>query len=206
MRPRYDLVPYPMPGAHPNVYVLGGPNGAGKSTSARALLSGLGVANFLNADTIARGLSAGSADARAVAAGREFLRQVRDCGRAGVDFAFETTMASRRLEAWLRELAGQGYHVHLLYLWVASPELALDRVRARTRAGGHAIPEATVRRRYARGLRHFLALTGGDVDGWALYDNTTPAGPRPVASGGAHLEGGIHDDDTWRRVLAAAGA
>jgi len=43
----------------PHVIVIAGPNGAGKSTTAPAILKGaLGVTEFVNADTIAQGLSA----------------------------------------------------------------------------------------------------------------------------------------------------
>ncbi len=43
----------------PHVIIIGGPNGAGKSTTAPVLLKGtLGVTEFVNADTLALGLSA----------------------------------------------------------------------------------------------------------------------------------------------------
>jgi len=193
-----------MPDSGPNVYVIGGPNGAGKSTSARLLLDGLRVHDFVNADTIARGISAGAAAGQALAAGRILLERIREYGRREVDFAFETTMASRRLESRLAELRAAGYQLHILYLWLPSPEVAMQRVHARMRAGGHGIPEETVRRRYRRGLARFLNHAREQAHGWVLYDNSALMGPRPVASGGRGVKGGVHDEDTWRRVLAAA--
>jgi predicted ABC-type ATPase len=66
----------------PLVVVLAGPNGAGKSTSASSLLRGaLAVEEFVNADTIALGLSAYRPDAAAVAAGRVMLDRLRQCRR-----------------------------------------------------------------------------------------------------------------------------
>lgn len=47
----------------------------------------------------------------------------------------------------------------------------------RVRQGGHAIPEATIRRRFAAGLENFQRLYAPLVDAWALYDN---AGATPV--------------------------
>jgi predicted ABC-type ATPase len=45
-------------GGAAHIVILSGPNGAGKSTAAPALLPAvLGIAEFVNADTIARGLS-----------------------------------------------------------------------------------------------------------------------------------------------------
>ena len=47
--------------------------------------------------------------------------------------------------------------------------------------GGHNIPEETVRRRFAAGLRYFFTLYRSRVYEWALYDND--AGPVVIASG-----------------------
>ena len=47
------------PADSPTIVVIAGPNGAGKSTTAPRLLKGaLAVSEFVNADTIAQGLSA----------------------------------------------------------------------------------------------------------------------------------------------------
>jgi predicted ABC-type ATPase len=40
--------------------------------------------------------------------------------------------------------------VNLLFFWLDSPELALQRVAARVQTGGHNVPEADIRRRYQR--------------------------------------------------------
>ena len=70
--------------------MLAGPNGAGKTSSAPLLLRDeLRVAEFVNADVIARGLSAFSADTTAVEAGRIMLRRLDELAESGVDFAFE---------------------------------------------------------------------------------------------------------------------
>jgi predicted ABC-type ATPase len=47
-----------MPSDSPHLIVLAGPNGAGKSTEAPSILRGtLDIAEFVNADLIAQGLS-----------------------------------------------------------------------------------------------------------------------------------------------------
>ena len=59
----------------PAVVVLGGPNGAGKSTAAPRLLRGsLKVEEFVNADTLAHGLSAFRPEDVALEAGRIMLK------------------------------------------------------------------------------------------------------------------------------------
>jgi len=113
----------------PHVIVIAGPNGAGKSTTAPAILKGtLGVTEFVNADTIAAGLSAFNPEKAAFQAGRE-------------DFAFETTLASKTFAHWIQNLKLSGYTFHLFYLWLPSPDFAIARVAERVRMGGHCVPE-----------------------------------------------------------------
>ena len=89
--------------ARPSVVILAGPNGAGKSTVAPALLAGaLGVTEFVNADDIARGLSAFNPAGVSISAGRVMLARVRDLARQRASFAFETTLASRSFAPHLR--------------------------------------------------------------------------------------------------------
>src|SRR5262245_17138570 len=136
---------------HPNVVILAGPNGAGKSTLAEPLLAQtLGIRHYVNADTLARGLSAFNFDEMAVKAGKIMLAHLHDLGEQRVNFAFETTLASRTFAPWIRELKRTGYHFHLFFLWLPSPEVSITRVRRRVMLGGHGVPEDTIRRRYHR--------------------------------------------------------
>jgi predicted ABC-type ATPase len=76
----------------PSVVILAGPNGAGKSTAAPELLQDeLAVTEFVNADVIARGLSAYDPDRAAIAAGRIMLVRLHELARHRDSFAFETT-------------------------------------------------------------------------------------------------------------------
>ena len=90
----------------PSIVVLAGPNGAGKSTVAPALLHGaLAVNEFVNADVIAGGLSAFNPESVAIGAGRVMLARLHELANQRASFAFETTLASRSLAPWLRQLA-----------------------------------------------------------------------------------------------------
>ena len=63
----------------PYVIVIGGPNGAGKSTIAPGPLRDyLGIAGFVNADDIARGLSAFAPERVAREARRVMLNRLRE--------------------------------------------------------------------------------------------------------------------------------
>lgn len=166
----------------PKVVVIAGPNGAGKSTTAPAILrDALKVQEFVNADTIAAGLSAFSPESVALAAGRIMLDRVHELAREGRDFAFETTLASRTFAPWLRDLQAKGYKFHLVYLCLPTVELAVARVAERVRRGGHAVSEDIVRRRYARSLDNFFNLYSQFANSWVMMDNSIRRRPRVIA-------------------------
>lgn len=181
----------------PSVVVLAGPNGAGKSTAAPALLQGaLGVTEFVNADAIARGLSAFDAERAALPAGRVMLRRLRDLARQRVSFAFETTLASRSFAPWLAELKRSGYSIHIVFLWLPSAEFAIDRVADRVRMGGHSVPVDTIRRRYGAGVRNFFDLYERLASTWRVYDNSGDA-PRLVAERLEIQAMKVYDQRVW---------
>ncbi len=129
------------------------------------------------------------------------LDRIRLLARERATFAFETTLATRSFAPWLTSLRRSGYRSHMFFLWLPSEELALARVAARVRMGGHDVPEDVVRRRFRRGLRNLLGLYDGIVDTWQVLDNTEPAGPRLVASGQRGHPPEIVDRAAWQNVL-----
>jgi predicted ABC-type ATPase len=154
--------------------VIAGPNGAGKSTTApRLLQEALTVAECVNADPIALGLSAFRPQSVAMAAGRVMLARMRALARTRQDFAFETTLASRSFAPWLASLRVSGYHVHLAFLSLSGPDLAVARVAERVRQGGHDVPEPVVRRRFVTGLKNLFSLYQPLADTWQTFDNST---------------------------------
>ena len=185
----------------PLVVLLAGPNGAGKSTSAARLLRGaLAVEEFVNADTIAQGLSAYRPEAAAIAAGRVMLARLRFLARARQDFAFETTLAGRGHARWLRELRSSGYRTHLIFLSLPDPGLAVARVAARVRQGGHHVPEDIVRRRFAAGLENLFAGYLDVVESWQVYDNADLGRPRLIASRTAGMTAVIAEPNAWENL------
>jgi predicted ABC-type ATPase len=186
----------------PEVIVIAGPNGAGKSTIAPAVLRDhLGIAEFVNADVIAWGLSGFEPERAAIQAGRVMLRRLDELAAQRVDFAFETTLASRTFAPWIAGLVGSGYVFRLFYVWVSSPELCIARVAARVQSGGHHIPDEVVRRRYAGGLRNFFDLYRPLAESWRVHDNSTDASGRPVAEGQRDRPPVVYDELAWRAVM-----
>lgn len=159
------------------LFMIGGPNGAGKTTSALSLLPQiLDCDEYVNADSIAAALSPFHPEATAIQAGRLMLDRIHSLAEQKRNFAFETTMASRSFEPFLKHCKEQGYKINLLYLWLESPELAVKRVAFRVKNGGHDVPEETIRRRYHRGLNNFLNLYVPLADDWFLCNNSLEIG------------------------------
>lgn len=153
--------------------VIAGSNGSGKSTAAPALLQdAVQIKDFVNADVIAQGLSAFQPENAAIQAGRVMLDRIKALASERVNFAFETTLASRSFAGWLKKLKTTGYRFHLVFLWLRDMELAVSRVDDRVRMGGHSVPKATIRRRYNAGLRNFFNLYCPIADSWQIYDNS----------------------------------
>jgi predicted ABC-type ATPase len=190
----------------PNVVILAGPNGAGKTSAAPVLLRGeFRVREFVNADVIARGLSGFSPDAMAVEAGRLMLRRLEELAHAQQDFAFETTLSGIAFPSALERWRSAGYVVRIVYLWLASADVAVKRVHARVQQGGHTVPDDVVRRRYERGLANFATRYRVVADQWQLYDNTDALDRRLVAYGERGIIS-VVDDRRWSEFQQAVAA
>jgi predicted ABC-type ATPase len=160
----------------PHLFLLAGPNGAGKSTSAPQILSGpRGVDEFVNADVIQK-----EAGVSEIEAGRRTLARLDALAAQRHNIAFETTLSSRGLLPRIRELQAAGYLCHLVFCWLPSADMAVQRVAHRVAAGGHHIPEDVIRRRYERGLENLFGQYLSVVDSWRLLNNTL-APPRLIA-------------------------
>ncbi|MDJ0713105.1 MAG: zeta toxin family protein [Prochloraceae cyanobacterium] len=184
-----------------NLYVIGGANGSGKTTVARRLLPSFS-ANFeyINADEIAAGLSPFNPESVAILAGRLMLERLEFISSSGVDFAFETTLAARTFVSFLRKCKAKGYTINLIYFWLRSPELAIERVARRVESGGHNIPEEVIRRRYDRGRRNLSKLYLPVCDRWIVYDNSSSS-PELIAASLSDRQPIIYKPVVWNQII-----
>ena len=188
----------------PRLYIISGCNGAGKTTASYSLLPEmLDCKEFVNSDEFAKGLSPFDPSKASIQASRYMLMKIRYLLKRHEDFAVETTLATRTLLKTVKSAQAAGYTVTLLYFWLNSPELAVERVRARVEAGGHNIPEETIRRRYNTGIYYFFNLYAPISERWILADNSQIPF-RVIAEGSKDEVINIRDEETYNVILAIA--
>lgn len=90
--------------------------------------------------------------AAGIKAGRLLLSEIRDSIRRNETFALESTISGKTYLRLLRTAKERGFRLHLHYLWLPTPALAIARVRERVKKGGHNVPSVDIRRRFARSL------------------------------------------------------
>ena len=186
----------------PQFIILGGGNGSGKSTSAALVLPG--EIPYINADEIAKGLPEVEGENKDARASRILINAMDEYEAKRQDFAIETTLASRSLAPRVRRLQQAGYEFQLLFFWLASPELNIQRVSERVQRGGHHIPEEVIRRRYVAGLKNFFGLYLPLADDWRAYDNTEKGNALLVAERRLGQSEVIHRPETWQQMKGIA--
>ena len=129
-----------------DLIVVGGANGVGKTTFAVEYASQHNYL-YLGADAIATELDLGPLHTVPMAAGQELMQRLAAAFGAGTTVVHESTLAGRTLRHTLQAARDAGYTITIMYLFLDSADTCVDRVHARVQKGGHAIPEADIRRR-----------------------------------------------------------
>jgi len=183
----------------PVLYLIGGPNGAGKTTFAKQFLPDIGVMEFLNADALAAGLSPLDPPLAATRAARLLLSRWKDLVDRRQSFAFESTLSGRTYAAMIRHAKARGFRLHLSYLYLATIQHSIRRVRERVKKGGHSVPVSDLKRRFLPSLQNFFDLYLPLADDALLY-NFTLQPPRLVAAW-ANGKLNIHSSGDYESIL-----
>ena len=188
----------------PRLYIISGCNGAGKTTASYTMLPEmLDCSEFVNSDEFAKGLSPFNPEKASIQASRYMIMKIRYLLKKQKDFGIETTLATRTLLKTIRMAQEAGYTVTLLYFWLNSPELAVERVAARVGTGGHDIPEETIRRRYRVGIDYFFHDYAPICERWILADNSQIPF-RVIAEGSKNDLINIRDEATYEQIRRQA--
>ena len=187
------------------LYIIGGCNGAGKTTASYTVLPDvLQCREFVNADEIAHGLSPFNPENVSLEAGRLMIHRINELLGREATFAIETTLATKSYVNLVREAQASGYVVTLVFFWLRTPELAMQRVAERVSNGGHNIPITTTRRRYVSGINNLFNLYAPVVDAWFVYDNSDT--PRTeIAHGGKAVPTTVLNEELFAKMKEYVG-
>ena len=187
-----------------NLFVIGGCNGAGKTTASFTVFPEmLNCQEFVNADEIAKCLSPIQPEKVAIESGRIMLQRIDELIKQQVDFAFESTLATKSYRRTIEKAQQSGYFVTLIYFWLNTVELAVERVGKRVAEGGHNIPEQVIKRRYKGGISNLINLFIPVSDYWMIVDNSK----NPfmlIAEGFKDEEKEIYDIKSWQYINTIA--
>jgi predicted ABC-type ATPase len=185
------------------IVILGGPNGAVKTTAARRLLPKFSqIQEFLNADEFARAICPGDVESVSFAAGRKMLARMQELIADGMSFGLESTLAGRSYVPLLKACKQSGWRITILFLWLPSPNDAIERVARRVIEGGHGISPEIIQRRYFTGQANLLRLYLPLADELQVYDNSV----KRVLIASRREGGVIHlwDVKRWSKLKRAA--
>jgi predicted ABC-type ATPase len=156
-----------------NLYIIAGCNGAGKTTASFTILPEiLDCKEFVNADEIAKGLSPFQPEKVSFEAGRIMIKRVNELLLMNVNFAFETTLATKSYKSKVVDAQKKNYTVTLLFFWLQNIDLAIERVKTRVLEGGHNIENEVIRRRYKNGIKNLFEIYLSIVDEVMIFDNS----------------------------------
>ncbi|WP_207837312.1 AAA family ATPase [Williamsia soli] len=166
-----------------------GPNGSGKSTFVeRGLAPILPGSVFVNADVIARQKWPDDAEAKSYEAAQAAAATRDALIVAGRSFIAETVFSHPSKLDLISRAQSKGFVV-VVHVLLVPESLAVLRVSHRVAAGGHSVPEAKIRERYAR-LWPLVATAISSSEQATVYDTAggTPtivarfAGGSPVGA------------------------
>ena len=156
-----------------NLYIIAGCNGAGKTTASFTILPEiLDCKEFVNADEIAKGLSPFQPEKVSFEAGRIMLNRINELLETNQNFAFETTLATKSYKSKIIEAKKKNYNVTLLFFWLETIDLAIERVKTRVIEGGHNIETEVIKRRYINGIKNLFEIYLEIADEVLIFDNS----------------------------------
>ncbi len=154
----------------PNLTIIAGANGVGKTTFAKPYVQELGY-QFLNADEIAKELEGQGEAHPMLKAGRLFFARLNESLTKKENILLETTLSGSYINKVAARSKKIGYALTVVYIFVDSEAVCIDRVKSRVLKGGHDVPVEDITRRFQRSLTNFWTNFTELADDWVLLYN-----------------------------------
>jgi len=167
----------------PHLIIVGGPNGCGKSTFATEHAKETGI-RYVGADQIADQLDQDNPTSVKIEASRQFVSTIRQSIENRDSLVIESTLAGKSLRKTINDAKSVGYRVSIIFVFLDSEDMCIERVHQRVLLGGHDVPETDIRRRYSRAIVNFWSIYRLLADFWLLVYNSDLR-PENVAFGTA---------------------
>ena len=152
------------------IVIVAGGNGVGKTTFARQFLLEYPY-EFLNADEIAKELSPHEPTEKKISAGKIFFQNLHDLIEQEKSIVIESTLSGHYLLKFFELWQQKNYQTQIIFIFVDTPEILIERIQNRVMKGGHFVPDEDVRRRFERGKKNFWLFYKNLADSWSLFYN-----------------------------------
>jgi predicted ABC-type ATPase len=128
--------------------------------------------DFINVDEIAREISPDNLENARLKAGKRFFKKLDDFIEGSKNFLLESTLSGKNMGRLIPRLKENGYFVKIIYIFLETPEVCIERIKERVLKGGHSVPEKDVIRRFYRSKKNFWSLYKRLADKWILVYNS----------------------------------
>ena len=150
-----------------SLIIIGGVHGAGKSTFCNSLQSQKKLA-YITPEELKKDLAKETSHQTVL---KNLLQRTNDLLENGESFYFEHTMSGNFVAKLIIKAKEQHFHVHLIYIDIASPEQAITRINQRVENNGHDVDRTRITKRLKESRSNFYCHYRELADSWEIYNN-----------------------------------
>ncbi len=154
-----------------NLYIVAGHNGAGKTTFLKEFIKNRNL-RYIDVDEIAKGISIDKFSLLSIRAGKIALRRIEKFRREKRNFAVEITLSGKMWKKIIEDFKKNNYYVTIFFIYLDTPEEALERITVRTNKKGHYVSKDVIYRRYFRSIQNFWLTYKNLSHKWFLINNS----------------------------------